>query len=159
MVVAMVRCVIGAVFIASGLGKVFAGQEFARTLKAFGIPSFAWAFFLGRWLAYCELAVGLLMVLHFGSPWPERASITLFLLFGLAVALRILAGPLPRNCGCGCFGKLLQSKISWALVFRNIGCAALATTLVADSQIVLLLLGGLGLTLGSILHGFEETPA
>ena len=143
MVVAMVRCVIGAVFIASGLGKVFAGQEFARTLKAFGIPSFAWAFFLGRWLAYCELAVGLLMVL----------------LFGLAVALRILAGPLPRNCGCGCFGKLLQSKISWALVFRNIGCAALATTLVADSQIVLLLLGGLGLTLGSILHGFEETPA
>ena len=115
------RTLVGVLLIASGVVKFFELEPFAGTVKAFAllpgriVPLVARAIPVGEFLAGAFLLLAVI-VPYSVSPWAAIAAISLFAVFGGAVAINLMRGRLGISCGC--FGAN-ESRISWLLVARN----------------------------------------
>jgi hypothetical protein len=70
-----------------------------------------------------EAIVGLLLLSAQFMPWAEFAAIALLALFAAAMAINLRRGRADIDCGCG--QSFLKQTLSWTLVARNAGLAAL----------------------------------
>ena len=66
-------------------------------------------------LAESAMALGLLFLPS--SPAPIIAALSLWVLYGIAMAINLLRGRTQLDCGCG--GLAADQTIGWALVGRN----------------------------------------
>lgn len=110
------RFVLGTVFMLAGLGKVRARDQFAETVRGYGLVSADTSRRIGRWLPSLELSCGLLLTLGLGLRLVSAFLALLLLTFIVAVAINLLRG---REIDCGCLGAGTAKKITWATVGRN----------------------------------------
>ena len=121
-VLTLVLCLSGAlVFLHGAFAKWREREIFAAAMQNYDlipdvtVPSASVALILA------EALTGLLLLVPAASPFGQLAGIGLLLLVTGAVALNLLRGRTEISCGCG--GN--DQQISWGLVARNLGFAAL----------------------------------
>lgn len=120
---------LGALLLASGLGKAFSQRDLLGTIAAYRIlprnapyPVFAAAAWL---LTACEILLGLgLLSGRFGAGWGGCA---LFTLFTFAIVTNLLRGRHHITCGCGLNGS--EERLSWAVAGRAALLAVVAALL------------------------------
>jgi hypothetical protein len=70
-----------------------------------------------------EMGVGLALLSAQLMPWAEFAAVALLALFAAAMAVNLRRSRADIDCGCG--QSFLKQTLSWTLVARNAGLAAL----------------------------------
>ncbi|HWU56716.1 MAG TPA: MauE/DoxX family redox-associated membrane protein [Rhizomicrobium sp.] len=70
-----------------------------------------------------EMILAVLLLLAWFTPWPALAALSLLGLFATAIAINLKRGRVHIDCGCG--QSFLKQTLSWTLVWRNAGLAAL----------------------------------
>lgn len=76
-----------------------------------------------------EALLGLALLLHVATPWPEALAAALLTAFALAMAVNLARG--RRHIDCGCFQGALRQRLRWALVARNLALTVLCAALLA----------------------------
>lgn len=124
-----VRLLIGAVFLASGAGKLLepAGQ-FAHILEAYRLVPHAAIPYVAAWLPWGELLLGAYLVAGFETRWSSLAAAGLFAVFSAAVATNLLLGVPLEDCGC--FGALLKKEGAMATLVGDVLALGLSLWLV-----------------------------
>jgi len=117
------RLLLAAVFAWAALPKLIEPGEFAATIQNYRAVPDAWVGPLALLLPAFEavIAFGLLL-----SPYQRGAACLaslMLLTFGVAMAQARWRG---IDLSCGCFGALLEAKVSWLTVARTLGLAVLA---------------------------------
>ena len=116
------RWVLGAVFVTTGITKLRAGGLFEQSLASYRIfPGFSHRP-LARALPIVEIGLGAACVLGIVPALAGWSSCVLLLAFACAVAWNLSRGR-RFECGCGTIG---DRAISWSLVLRDLGLAAIA---------------------------------
>jgi hypothetical protein len=116
------RVTLAAAFGLSAATKLAAPAEFARGMRAFGIPA---AGAVARALPPVEAALAVVLVAVQGSAWPAYLAIAVLVAFTAAVVANLAGGdPAP----CPCFGPpgAGARPVSAATVARNGALIALA---------------------------------
>ena len=117
-----IRVLVALVFLTAALGKIRHRLVFQgvvanyRMLPDSAVPAFALV------LPPLEMVVAAAL-LFVPSSWPAIPAATLLMLFAVAMATNIRRG--RRHIDCGCFQSALKQDLSWILVSRNVGLAAL----------------------------------
>lgn len=115
---------LGLVFGASAASKMTGWAEFVgavqnyRLLPGAAVRPFAYT------LPLVEAATAAGLLIAWTRPYAAAAAIALLALFSLAIGLNIARG--RRHIDCGCFRAAFRQPLSWSLVGRNAGFAALA---------------------------------
>jgi Methylamine utilisation protein MauE len=123
-----IRVLVALVFLTAALGKlrrrlVFQGVVANyRMLPEGVVPAFALV------LPPLEMVVAAAL-LFVPSSWPAMSAAALLMLFAVAMATNIRRG--RSHIDCGCFQSALAQNLSWILVSRNVGLAALLAVPVA----------------------------
>ncbi len=81
---------------------------------------------LARAIPFLEIAIALSVLFFTTSPLPLVAAVSLWVVYGAAIATNLLRGRTELECGCGGIGA--DQTIHWGLVVRN-GILALTTGL------------------------------
>jgi hypothetical protein len=151
----LARTMIAIVLLLAGLAKVRQLHEFSDQIRNYKLLPSNVAVIVGHLLPFFEIVIAINLTLYIIMPWSAMAAASLFLLFGVAIAINILRG--RRNISCGCFGLKENQHLTWGQVIRNIALACLAV-LAMDAD---LLLGSLHSPLSSSnldrRLSFEET--
>jgi peroxiredoxin len=111
----VLRLLIAAIFFVAGLTKLFDQQGTRKSLRDFGMPSWA-ARPLRMVLPLAELAVAVLLIPIPTALWGSLGAITLLLFFIVGITVNLLLG---RKPACNCFGQLHSKPIGWATLTRN----------------------------------------
>lgn len=123
-----IRVLVALVFLTAALGKVRHSRVFQgvvanyRMLPEGAVPAFALV------LPPLEMVVAAAL-LFVPSSWPAISAAALLMLFAVAMATNIRRG--RSHIDCGCFQSALKQNLSWILVSRNVGLAALLAVPVA----------------------------
>ncbi len=117
--IAYASCIIsGIVFIFAGIVKLFPISSFEFQMVSQGQTNYLLAPFLSRFLIGVEIILGIGLLQRF---WLKRfiipASISMLVFFSFYLAMKLLQGGSPDNCGC--FGQILPMSNLSALV-KNI---------------------------------------
>lgn len=107
---------LGAVLIASAIGKAVTGSGFAETLRALGFSE-RLASVLVPMVIASEWTLGMSLMLV-PSRFTYVLSAVLFLLFAVAGAYVIALG---RNIACACFGRLTTLSLGWVQLLQFAG--------------------------------------
>jgi Methylamine utilisation protein MauE len=112
----------GMLLLASAAGKMGDPIKFEAAVRGFELVSLRTALVLSRSIPFVECAVGLVLLLAAAMQQPLLAmsallAMTLFIVFGAAIAINLARG--RRKISCGCFAGDDESEISWWLVVRN----------------------------------------
>jgi len=117
-VIALVRIVIGFLFVAASVGKISSPEAFAVSIVNYRIVALPVAFVFATILPWMELLCGLALL--FGI-WIRGSCLLLsfmLVLFTFAVISALFRG---LDISCGCFTQdPSASKIGWAKVGENI---------------------------------------
>lgn len=132
MLALVIQVALGVLLTLAALGKFAAAADFRRTLGVFGIRRHAAV--VGVGLSVAEFGVGIGLVFGIALPWSVLGAAALFGVFACALAARLLSGVKDEKCGC--FGRILASRISWALVTRNVGFALASLGLLGGASSV-----------------------
>jgi hypothetical protein len=79
---------------------------------------------VSRIIPFAEIAIALSLFLFSASALPALTALSLWIVYGGAIALNLLRGREELDCGCGGIGA--DQKIHWGLVVRN-GVLAITT--------------------------------
>jgi uncharacterized membrane protein YphA (DoxX/SURF4 family) len=110
------RLVIALVFIVSGWAKLQNPGEFRRTVAKFDLLPDQVARGFAAGLPWLEVALGLGMAAGLQVDILVTIVTLLVAVFTGAVILSMARG---KNIECGCFGRLVSSKVGWHLIIRN----------------------------------------
>jgi uncharacterized membrane protein YphA (DoxX/SURF4 family) len=119
----VLRIVLAAVFAYAAIPKLLDPGEFALAIQNYRAVPDSLAGHIALFVPAFELviAIGLLV-----SPYTRGAALlaTLMLVvFGVAMAQARWRG---IDLSCGCFGAVLEAKVSWLTVARTLGLSALS---------------------------------
>ena len=121
-VLTLVLCCAGAlVFLHGAFAKWREREIFAAALQNYELIPEVTVPTASTALILAETVVGLMLLVPAASPLGQVAGIGLLLLVTAAIAINLLRGRTEISCGCG--GN--DQQISWGLVARNLGFAAL----------------------------------
>jgi thiol-disulfide isomerase/thioredoxin/uncharacterized membrane protein YphA (DoxX/SURF4 family) len=126
--VLLCRVALAAVFAIAGVSKLASFTRTRESVIEFGVPS-PLALPFTVLLIICELAVAVALIPELTAWYAAIAAVTLFSVFGLAIAWNLLRG---RRPACNCFGQLQPSEIGWSTLARNIAFAAIGALIIAD---------------------------
>jgi uncharacterized membrane protein YphA (DoxX/SURF4 family) len=126
---AAARLLIGAVFLASGVGKLLEPSgQFAHILDAYRLVPQAAIPYVATWLPWGELVLGAYLVAGFETRLSGAASAAMFAVFSAAIATNLILGvPLEE---CGCFGALLKKEGAAATLIGDLMLLGLSLWLV-----------------------------
>jgi len=77
---------------------------------------------VSRIIPFAEIVIALSLLLWSASVVPVLAALSLWIVYGGAIAINLLRGREELDCGCGGIGA--DQKIHWGLVVRNGALAA-----------------------------------
>jgi uncharacterized membrane protein YphA (DoxX/SURF4 family) len=115
--------VLGAVFVVAGGSKLAAASAWRAQATGLGVAPAVAAV-----VPWIELAVGALLIVQIGEPWPAVAALVLLVAFSLLIAVHLARGRRPP---CACFGALSARPIGPGHLARNAIFAALAVVALA----------------------------
>lgn len=121
----VIRLVLAAVFVLSGLTKLADRSGTRKAIIDFGLPdrlAMSFAFLL----PIAELLVAVALVPVTTAWWGALGALALLVLFSIGIALNLARGKTPD---CHCFGQLHSAPIGWRTLVRN-GALALGAGLV-----------------------------
>jgi uncharacterized membrane protein YphA (DoxX/SURF4 family)/thiol-disulfide isomerase/thioredoxin len=121
-----VRCVLAAVFLVAGIGKLLDLEGSRRALEEFGAPARV-SRLGGVALPAAELAVALALLIQPSGRWGALAALLLLLVFAGGVARAMLRGQAPD---CHCFGQIHSEPAGRSTLIRNSLLAAAAALVV-----------------------------
>ena len=130
---AILRIIIGSIFLVSSLGKLLAPyQNFQYVIQAYQVlPS--WAEVLtAQVFPWIEFFVGILVLLGLWTAWGLRGALILFGTFVVVVGQALIRGLPLENCGC--FGEWIHFKPQTVIVMDSL---SLLITFVLLRNIVL----------------------
>ncbi|MEZ4631596.1 MAG: MauE/DoxX family redox-associated membrane protein [Deinococcales bacterium] len=111
----MLRLVLAAIFMASGLLKLRQLEQFEASLAAYALVPQGLLKGVRVGVPGLELLASLLLLSPF-YPLGNALIAALILIFSLAIAINLLRH--NADIDCGCFGSLEQ-RLSWWLILRN----------------------------------------
>lgn len=125
------QILLGAMFVATGVAKLIDRAHFEAIL-----PSIVGGLFVNKRLAQftsfglstTELVLGLLLIVGF-QPRTVAAVSTVLMTIFTVVVLRILLRGVEAHCGC--FGNMVEGKITWRTLIRNMAFLCLGILIVA----------------------------
>jgi hypothetical protein len=116
---AILRLLIGGIFIISGLGKLLSPyQNFLYVIQAYQLlPS--WGEILAAQIfPWIELIVGVFVFLGLWTPWSLRGALILFGIFVVVVGQALIRGLPLENCGC--FGEWIHLKPQMVIIMDSV---------------------------------------
>jgi len=125
------RLVLGAVFLVSGLAKLFDRSGTRQAMIGFGVPD-RLSVPAGILLPLAELSTAILLIPLATAWWGGIAALILLLLFVAGISVNLARGRTPD---CHCFGQLHSEPIGWPTLARNGVLAVIAAfVIVAGSS-------------------------
>ena len=116
---ALVRILIGSVFLVSAFGKLLVSyQNFLYVIQAYQLlPS--WGEVLtAQVFPWIELLVGVFVFLGLWTSWALRGAVVLFGIFVVVVGQALLRGLPLENCGC--FGEWIHLKPQTVIIMDSL---------------------------------------
>jgi peroxiredoxin/uncharacterized membrane protein YphA (DoxX/SURF4 family) len=116
------RLILAAVFLVSGISKLFdlAGSQAA--MRSFGVPE-SLSRVGGVLLPIVELVIAVFLIPQSTALWASWLALLLLAVFIVGVAYNLSRG---RTFDCHCFGQLTTSEIGTSTLVRNVVLAVLA---------------------------------
>ena len=111
----LIRILLGAVFIFSGITKIVNPLKFAQDILNYQIVSEIISFWIALILPWLELICGIFLItgiLIRGSSFLISCMLFIFIFFVLSVLVR------GEQIDCGCFG-FISHKVSWTLLMQD----------------------------------------
>lgn len=120
--------VVGIILLVAGAVKLVQPRDFVEVVRGYELLPAGMSRPIAQLLPVAEVLIGVGLLLDRSRPWSAVAASSLFMVFGVAVAINILRD--RRNIACGCFGSQLEDEhLSWSIVVRNAVLAGLAATI------------------------------
>jgi uncharacterized membrane protein YphA (DoxX/SURF4 family) len=117
---AILRIVIGSVFLVSSLGKLFSPyQNFLYVVQAYQLLPSGGELLVAQIFPWLELITGAFVFLGLWTPWALRGALTLFGIFVVVVGQALVRGLPLENCGC--FGGWVHLKPQVVIVMDSAG--------------------------------------
>lgn len=131
-VVLLLRIVVGSILLTAGVAKWRIGvHSFAQAIHGYRLLPVDLPLGVARVLPFAEMAIGLALLVGVVTPWAALCAATLLTLFATAMASALARG---LETGCGCSSLVLEQRVSWRLVYRNLGLGALLVIVAGDSS-------------------------
>jgi peroxiredoxin/uncharacterized membrane protein YphA (DoxX/SURF4 family) len=141
------RLILAAVFVVSGVSKLFDLSGSQSAMRAFGVPErFTRAG--GIALPIAEIVIGVLLIPISTARWGALLALILLAVFIAGISYSLSRG---RKFDCHCFGQLTSSEIGPTTLIRNAALAVLAA-FVAVSGFAN---DNVGLTLTEVFQGLS----
>jgi peroxiredoxin len=115
------RLLLAAVFVASGIAKLFDFPGSRKSMRDFGVPAFLAAPVAGL-LPLAELIFAVLLLLDRWAWWGAAGVAALLALFIVGIGVNLARGRKPN---CHCFGQLSSTPVGWTTLVRNFALLAL----------------------------------
>ena len=122
--IALLRILLGAMFLYSGYFKVLDFASFARTIDLYGLVPGVIIPYVALTIPVLELILGLLLVSGYQVRPAAFISLLMMLVFSAAISINLAWG---KTFDCGCFelGRFgISENISYRLVLRDLVMAA-----------------------------------
>jgi len=103
--------VLGIAFVVAGGSKIAAGPSWPDQARGLGAPT--WVIPAVPWI---EIAVGAMLIVQFGAPWPSLAALVMLIAFTVLIAVALRQGRRPP---CACFGAWSAKPIGVGHLVRN----------------------------------------
>ena len=116
------RLVLAAVFLVSGISKLFDLAGAQAAMRSFGVPE-SMTRSGGILLPIVEIVIAVLLVPVATAKWGALLALVLLILFIAGVSYNLSRG---RKFECPCFGQLTRSEIGPSTLVRNVILAVLA---------------------------------
>jgi uncharacterized membrane protein YphA (DoxX/SURF4 family) len=126
-VVLLARLVLGSIWIAAALAKLWAGPPLGNAVVDFHLLPRRAAAIVGMVLPLIELLLGVLLILGQWTTTTAEVSVSMLLLFTCAIVISLVRG---NRVNCNCFGQWGEKPISVRSVARNLGLVAIGSVVV-----------------------------
>jgi uncharacterized membrane protein YphA (DoxX/SURF4 family) len=113
----MGRYLLGAIFLAAGVGKLIDRRRFARTVAAYELLPRHVVPVIARWLPPAELLAGAAICLNVQLRFVATIVGLALMTFAVASGYALHHG---RQVECGCFGAAAGTRLSWTHVAGNL---------------------------------------
>lgn len=110
----LMELAVGITFILSGFGKAMDAHAFGELISSYGME---WFSILSPVIIVCEIAVGMLLLLHVQTKVGSYLSMLMLIVFTCAFSYAYFVHGIKD---CGCFGSLYTRLPVWAVYVRNI---------------------------------------
>jgi|Deesub1362B_J571_1020462.scaffolds.fasta_scaffold00243_12 uncharacterized membrane protein YphA (DoxX/SURF4 family) len=121
----LIRILIGAIFIFSGITKIINPLKFAQDILNYQIVSESISFWIALILPWLELICGIFLITGIvirGSSFLISCMLFIFIFLIFSVLIR------GEQIDCGCFGFIRQ-KVSWGLLMQDLILFSLSLTI------------------------------
>jgi thiol-disulfide isomerase/thioredoxin len=116
------RLVLAAVFLVSGIAKLFDLAGAQAAMRSFGVPE-SMARSAGILLPIAEIVVAILLIPEASAQWGALLALVLLVVFIAGIGYNLARG---RKFECHCFGELTHSEIGPPTLIRNVILAVIA---------------------------------
>lgn len=111
-----IRLLLGVFFIGTAVLKLLSIDSFEIYIYSFGLFGYTWTTFFSRLLIFCELIIGISLILNI---WFKKIWwLTMLMMVGLTLFL-VYAAIFRNDSNCHCFGDLIELDPTQS-VFKNI---------------------------------------
>src|SRR5258705_3562466 len=134
-IVLLARIVVGSFFLVAGIAKWRLGaHSFAQAIQGSRLLPADLTVVVARALPFVEMAIGASLLVATAPGATALCATALLTLFATAMASALARGLVP---GCGCSAFVREQRVSWRLVYRNLGLRALMGPVASGSPLAL----------------------
>lgn len=123
-IITALRLIIAALFLFSGVMKLFDLRGFSITVAKFGMLPRRFVKPFAYLLPPIETLIGLALLLNFQLFWSSLAAIALLVVSEIGILGALIKQKNIDNCGC--FGAAFKVPVTWRKFLENVGWIILA---------------------------------
>lgn len=139
------RLILAAVFVVSGVAKLFDLSGAQAAMRSFGVPE-SLTRSAGILLPIAEILIAILLLPVATARWGALLALVLLAVFVASIAYNLSRG---RKFECHCFGQLTRSEIGPETLIRNVVLAVIAAVIVIPGFAS----NNVGYSLGQVFNG------
>jgi len=141
------RLILAAVFLVSGIAKLFDLSGSQAAMRSFGVPE-PLTKSGGVLLPIVEIVIAVLLIPVVSAKWGALFALVLLVVFIAGIGYNLSRG---RKFDCHCFGQLTSSEIGPSTLIRNVVLAALAAFVVIPGFTT----DNVGVSIGNAFAGLD----
>jgi uncharacterized membrane protein YphA (DoxX/SURF4 family) len=122
----VLRVVLAGVFAYAALPKLLDPGEFAAAIQNYRAVPDSLAGHIALFIPVFELVIAIGLLVSPYTPGAALLATLMLVVFGVAMAQARWRG---IDLSCGCFGAVLEAKVSWLTVARTLGLSAASALL------------------------------